>query len=562
MSSVVKTLLFVAVAAGLCLLATFSAPSITPPALYDDTGEAFFPEFTQPEQAVALEVVEYSADTAEIRPFRVERKAGRWTIPSHHGYAADAKEQMAKSAGMLIGLLKDGVRSDRSEDHVAFGVVDPKDPAADLEGRGTLVKFEDDAGNQLASLVIGKEVEGRDGLRYVRVPEKKRTYVAKLPTMPSTKFDDWIETDLLGASSYDMQQIVLDNYSIDEQTYTRIPGDILKLAKKDFDWTLEGIDEATEEVDEERVGEITSELAALKIVGVRQKPAGLTRDLTKAEGIQITAETALSLQGRGFFVTNDGNLYSNEGDLLAMTKKGVVYTLRFGEVLYGSGESVTAGDADEGAAAEGADAAEGLTANRFLMVTAGFDGSLLVKPEGTPLTKEQLDQRAATRTAIESIVAAIDRFRSERDALPESLAALTEGDEPFLPELVKDPWGNDFVLRVNDDAFAVASLGSDGAEGGEGPAHDVVSDAWAHEDELKKVAKAHEDHAKKVDEGKADAKKLMERFAPWYYVISDESFKKLHADRDALVKAKGADDDEESDEDGDGDTGFEFPIGG
>src|SRR5690606_9921043 len=267
-----------------------------------------------------------------------ERKDGRWTIPSHHGYPADAKEQMAKSAGMLIGLSKGGVRSDRTEDHPAFGVVDPKDMAADLEGRGTLVTFEDAAGNQLASLIIGNEVEGHEEMRYVRVPGKKRTYVAKLPTTPSTKFEDWIETDLLAVSSYDVERIVLDNYSIDEQTFSRIPGDLVTLEKKEFDWTLDGLDEATEEVDDARVGEITSELADLKIVGVRSKPDGLTRDLTRAEGIQLNAETVLSLQGRGFFVTNDGQLFSNEGDLIASTKKGVTYTLRFGEVLYGTGE--------------------------------------------------------------------------------------------------------------------------------------------------------------------------------------------------------------------------------
>ncbi|MFG0316500.1 MAG: hypothetical protein ACF8XB_04445, partial [Planctomycetota bacterium JB042] len=88
-----KTVLFVLVAGGLVLLARFSAPSIDAPALYDDTGEPFFPDFSDPQQAVALEVVEFSADTAEIRPFRVERKSGRWTIPSHHDYPADAKDQ-------------------------------------------------------------------------------------------------------------------------------------------------------------------------------------------------------------------------------------------------------------------------------------------------------------------------------------------------------------------------------------------------------------------------------------------------------------------------------------
>ena len=539
MNALMKTILFVGIAAALCGLAMISAPSIESPELYDDTGEAFFPSFTDPDQAVALEVVEFSADTAEMRPFRVEKQDGRWTIPSHHGYAADAKDQMAKSAGMLIGLLKDGVRSDRTEDHGAFGVLDPKDLAGDLEGRGTLVKFEDDAGNELASIIIGKEVEDREGLRYVRVPEKKRTYVAKLPTTPTTKFEEWIETDLLGVTAYDIDQVVIDRYSIDEQTFSRMPGEITTLAKKDFDWTLAGLNEETEELNEDAIGDVTSELAALKIVGVRQKPAGLTRDLQRAEGIQLNAQTVLSLQGRGFFITNDGHLFANEGDVVAKTKKGVAYTLRFGEVLYGSGEALTSGSDEEGGAGEG-EPAEGMEANRFLMVTAAFDESLLEKPEGTPLAKEQLDRRQATKTTIEGIVGAIDRFKEANGALPESLAALTEGESPMLPTLAKDPWDRDFVLRVTEDSFAVASLGEDGAEGGDGLARDISSDDWAHEDALKKTFDDHQAYADKVTEGKDEAKKLMDRFAPWYYVISDESFKKLRPERDALVKAKEA----------------------
>src|SRR5690606_19197874 len=174
----------------------------------------------------------------------------------------------------------------------------------------------------------------------------------------------------------------------------------------------------------------------------------------------------------------------------------------------------------------------------------------------------------AARTAIEAIVGAVDRYKEAHDALPESLTTLTEGDEPLLRELKPDPWGNPFALEVSDDAFTVVSHAADGAEGGEGPAHDVRSDGWKHEDAVKKVAKAHEDHAKKVEEGKAEAKRLTERFAPWYYVIPDESFKTLRPPRAELVKAKSATDDEgdESDEEEGEDDGadepFDLPIGG
>ncbi len=563
MNSIVKSGIYAAVTVVLVLAAVFTVPGLNEPEIYSDEGEEFFPEFTEPGAATALEVVAFEEATAELKPFRVEYQENRWTIPSHHGYPADAKERMAESAGMLIGLRKASVRSDDPADHALFGVLDPGESSLEEKGYGTLIKFEDKGGNALAALIVGKEVEGKSNTRYVRVPGKKRTYTAELPIMPSTKFEDWIETELLGLSSYDVEQLKFDNYSIDEVNGVRVPGEVIVASKKDYKWALEDLAE-NEEVNEATFSEVTTTLGGLKIVGVRPKPAGLTRDLTRAEDIELNAQSVLSLRSRGFFVTNDGRLYSNEGDLEACGKDGVRYTLRFGEVLYGAGDEVTAGTAEEeakpeepapaeagqaegaveggeaGAAAGAAeDAGKSLAAHRYLMVTAAFDESLLVKPEGEPLPKDELDKRRQAREAIEKVVAAVTSYREKNEQrLPESLALLTEGEAPLLQTLPQDPWQHDLVLVPKDDGFAVKSLGADGQEGGEGAGHDVSSDDWKFEDDQKKLASDMEQHNKKVEDGQKAAKKLMERFAPWYYVIDDASFKKLHQGRAELVKEK------------------------
>ncbi|MBI4882128.1 MAG: DUF4340 domain-containing protein [Planctomycetes bacterium] len=560
MNSIVKSGVYAAVTIVLVLAAVLTVPGLNEPEFYSDQGEEFFPEFTEPGAATALEVVAFEEATAELKPFRVEFKENRWTIPSHHGYPADAKERMAESAGMLIGLRKASVRSDDSADHALFGVLDPSESGLEEKGYGTLIKFEDKGGNALAALIVGKEVEGKTNTRYVRVPDKKRTYTAELPIMPSTKFEDWIETDLLDVSSYDVERLVFDNYSIDEVNGTRVPGELIVASKKDYKWSVEGLAE-NEEVDETGLSDVTTSLGSLAIVGVRPKPAGLSRDLTRAEGIELTAQSILSLRSRGFFVASDGHLYSNEGDLEVCGKDGVRHTLRFGEILYGAGEEVTAGTAEEeekteepapegagqaeGAAPEGGaeGAAEGdkasLAAHRYLMVTAAFDESLLAKPEGEPLPQEELDKRRQARDAIEKVAAAVTSFREKNEQkLPESLALLTQGETPLLEALPQDPWQHDLVLVPKDDGFAVKSLGADGQEGGEGANHDVSSDDWKHEDDLKKLASDMEQHDKKVEDGQKAAKKLMERFAPWYYVIDDASFKKLHKARAELVKEK------------------------
>jgi hypothetical protein len=88
-----KTLVFVAAA---CLMVgaaylTTADRSIRSEA-FDDQGAEFFPDFKDPNACTTLEVVDYDPATADILPFKVTLKDGKWTIPSHYDYPADAKK--------------------------------------------------------------------------------------------------------------------------------------------------------------------------------------------------------------------------------------------------------------------------------------------------------------------------------------------------------------------------------------------------------------------------------------------------------------------------------------
>ena len=48
----------------------------------------------------------------------------------------------------------------------------------------------------MAYLGAAAKVLGNDSFRYVRVPGQKRTYAAKVNVELSTRFSDWIETNL------------------------------------------------------------------------------------------------------------------------------------------------------------------------------------------------------------------------------------------------------------------------------------------------------------------------------------------------------------------------------
>jgi hypothetical protein len=321
----------------LALLAVATALRVEPesasPSVFDDQGQLFYPEFSDPQACRALEVVDYEESTAAARPFKVEFRNRRWVIPSHHDYPADAESRLAKTAAALMDLKKEAIRSDSVSDHPVLGVIDPLDQAAtSLTGRGKRVTLRDEKGAVLADFVIGKDVEGKPGHRYLRLPGQKRTYAVKTDTDPSAHFEDWIETDLLKLSASEIRKITVNNYSINEELGQLENVERNTLVREKDKWAISGAGRARAST----VDALTAALDELKIVNVQPKPPSLTRDLKTQEGIQMSVESILSLRQKGFFITPMGQLLSNEGELIVETDKGLVYTLRFGEIAPGS----------------------------------------------------------------------------------------------------------------------------------------------------------------------------------------------------------------------------------
>lgn len=545
MNETTKTLTFVGAAAALVALAVLTGPGKVDNALFSDEGELLFPEFVDASAATELLVTAYDDASTEIRNFNVKRdEKGVWTIPSHSGYPADAKTRMAKTATMMLGIKKDRVISDLVDDHARCAVVDPEEQSLETKGRGTKVTFKSSSGQELASLIIGNEVEGAMDVQYVRLPGKKRVYAARFDNQLSTRFSDWIETDLLKAQSWDIQKVTFDNYSVDEVQGQIQKGDTIVATKDDASkWTVAGLQDG-EESNEDKLRDVGTTLGQIKIAGVRKKPAGLDARLQGQPGMQ----DALSLQSKGFFLLRDGSLRSNEGDLLFETKKGVRYTLRFGEIVYGEGDIVSSGQGEgEQKPGQPQEGEQGPTQpvgnNRYLMVSAAFDEGLLQRPAAPRLSDEVLDQRRDARTEIEAIVAAIDAYKAKNDGkLPPDLKALTvkpgEDEPAFLTELKQDPWGQDFVYELAGDGYSLMSKGPDQMPGGEGLGQDLDSKTLVREDDLRRDADQWREYDRKVEEGKAEADKLAARFGPWYYVIDNETFTKLKPQRTDLVKSK------------------------
>ena len=376
MSELKTTLTVSAVAAVLAAVAVVSAPRRAVPDAFFDVGEPFFPMFTDPEMAATLEIVQWDDAAGAALPFQVTNRGGRWTIPSHHDYPADGEERLATAAADVISVVKDDFRSDNVADQEALGVIDPIDEEATaLKGRGTRITFRDGAGDALAELIVGKPIHERPGFRFLRVPGQKRVYAARFGADISTRFEDWIETNLLEVTRDQVNHIVLNEYFLDEQTRRVVRrGEFILDQQGPDEWTANRVPSGMD-VDPVQANLLVGALIDITITGVRPKPPGLAGNLREAfQAGEIDRGDLQTLQRRGFSPMPDGSVLSNEGEVQVRTTEGVRYTLRFGEVVYGQGDTVLLGD--ESSDEEDAGPAE----NRYVFITAEFDEAALPEP--------------------------------------------------------------------------------------------------------------------------------------------------------------------------------------
>lgn len=359
MNELKTTILFGVTAAVLATAAMVIDPGAATPDVFSDQGEAFYPDFTDPQAPKAIEVVDYDEATATARPLKVEFAEGTWRVPSHFNYPADAEDRLANTAAALMELRKDAIVSDRVEEHGDYGVIDPfAEGELSLEGRGQRVTLKNENDATLADFIVGRKVDGKPNRRYMRVPTQKRVYEVETSADVSAKFEDWIETDLLKTSAGDIRKVLVNRYSINERMGRLENQERLVLTKKDDKWTMSGGGAP----DTSKMNDLTGALDSLKIVDVQPKPQNLTEVLKGTAGTAVSRQSQVSLRQKGFFVTRRG-LLANEGEIVVDSKNGLQYTLRFGEIA-SSGPSADSADGSSDEDGEGE--------RRYLFITVDY----------------------------------------------------------------------------------------------------------------------------------------------------------------------------------------------
>ena len=458
-----KTLLFLACAVAVGALVWVARPADPGRGVVDDAGELFFADFTDPLTAASLEIIGFNETLATVHVFKVARHNGVWSIPSHENYPADAENQFGNAAASMIGLVKGAGRSDQRTDHALYKVVDPTEADAGSTGVGTRVTLAGEDGRVITDLIIGTAVKDSNELRYVRVPGVDRVYMCEIDIRKfSTRFEDWIEKDLLQLTPADITGVVVKDYSIDEFSRQVIQGGVVTLTYdgQAFSWGLEGLGE-DESLVQSKLIDLRRGLDELKIIDVHRKPAGLSSELRAEDALQLDTEAVRSLQSRGFFIAG-GRLLSNQGETVVQMSGGVQYVLRFGEIaaVRGGGD-----DDDDSAGVPG----------RYLFVTVEFNAQAIPGPELMELPD-------------------LDSFGLEDES--ESETDDPAATQPSMSEAIEK--AREMITRDNQ--------------------------------------RKQQDYDQKLQDGRARVSELTDRFADWYYVISDSVYNNVRLTRADIVE--------------------------
>ncbi|MEM8677731.1 MAG: DUF4340 domain-containing protein [Planctomycetota bacterium] len=547
-----KTLAFVlaaAVALGAAWMGKPRAIGIDPS---EQVGEVLFPALDDPLKAQQMEIVEVTPD-GDLKEFEVRQKEGLWVLPSHQDYPADAEDNLKEAATALVDLRVVNVASEKKSDHKTYGVIrpNPDEPEANTEGVGKLVTIRDDANKVLAEVIIGQAVQNQESQRYVRAGNLDQVFVVELdPSRMSTNFEDWVERDVLDLNSFDIKDMVVRDYSVTRSlnpqtmrlSVSEEPRFNLEVRDEDAQWQLVSLEEygvdgmqATqllpgEELDQEALNTMKATLDELKIVDVEAKPPGLVAG-SRPDGDEWRNPDGIQrLVQNGFYPTEaeDGTIRirSSDGEIQVKNQDGVVYTLWFGEIA-------------------GIESAGNDSLNRYVMIQASVDDSMFEKPV-LNLTEEELASVSQAANAVEldeddspgGGESGADEATASNDAAPvadgeagesDDTESTGEGDAEAAAE-TETAAAEPETETEGDDEEATAAT----AEPETDPAADEQM-AAERDLKLKEYERALDEYNDKIKLADEKAQTLNYRFADWYYVVSEDEYRKIHLSRSDVI---------------------------
>ena len=539
-----KSIIFIAVAAACVALALSSIPQkIDPASKGNRMGQALFDTF-DPRQATGIEIVEIDEENLEAKSLEVAQTEKGWWIrrPQKADYPANADNQVKDVSTILLDLRILDTASEGAGEHAKYGVLDPSSANPGDRGVGKSIALKNRSGSNLAQLIIGNEVEGLSGTRYVRIPEESTVFTAEMRNANnvSTKFVDWVEKDFLDLDKWNIKRVTLDNYEVN-----LAKGQLNRKDKpyvfdyENSEWKLSGSALAeNEELDKEKLDALKDAFDDLEIIDVESKPEILVSNLKQGNEFfnnlkdKKNQAVVQSLQQKGFYTVAVQNpqgqqvpkIVSNKGEILVGMKDGVEYVLRFGDIYRGPEE-------DENATGD----------SRYIYAFARVNPSLLdplvLDQVPSPLSSSQPSSKNDQNSSVEK-GAKGDKGDKGKESKAPNIAP--PGPPPnFVPSSkppAKTPPPPPAVLK-NKPVIPTKLDQNKTAESDEFTKMKAERDA-----EIARIKASNANKQKEFNDKIAEAQnrvnELNENLAGWYYVISNEVFEKIRLERTDFVKTK------------------------
>jgi hypothetical protein len=541
MNEINKSIAFIAVAAACIALAIFSTPAkIDPTSKGSRMGQSLFETF-DPRDAIGIEIVEIDEENLEAKSIEIAQTDKGWLIrrPQMPDYPANADNQVKDVSTILLDLRILDTAAEGAGEHANFGVLDPSKATPGDLGVGKSIALKNNSGSNLAQLIIGNEVDGLSSTRYVRKPDENTVFIVEIQNVNdvSTKFVDWVEKDFLDLDKWNIKRVTLDNYEVNLAAgQLNRTGNPLVLDYDNSEWKLSGSTlSEQEELDKEKLDALKDAFDDLEIIDVENKPEILVNNLKQGNEFfnnlkdQKNQAVVQSLQQKGFYTVAVKNpqgqqvpkVVSNKGEIIVGMKDGVEYVLRFGDTYRGPED-------DENSTGD----------SRYIYAFARVNQSLLdplmLEPVPTllelPATPKTVDQNSTNDKGAKGD----EGEKGEKTSAP---AIAPPGPPPnFIPS-TPPPSVNPPPPPVQAQ---IASVNADSNKSGESV--EMNQQKAQRDAEIAKVKAANATKQREFNEKVAKAQKrvneLNENLAGWYYVISNDVYKKIRLEREDFVKTK------------------------
>ncbi len=516
-----KTITFLAAAVLAVAIASFTSPTKRDPSAKPNLmGQALFESF-DPRSVTGIEIIEVDEEDIQSKSIEVTQTDKGWFIrrPGKVDYPANADNQLKDVASILFDLRIIDQAGEGAGEHAKFGVLDPSKADATESGIGRLIHLKNNSGSNLASLIIGEEVEGLPSTYFVRKPEQNAVFRVEVRNARdvSSKFVDWVEQDFLDLDKWKIKQITLDNYDVNlAQGQINRANNPFVLNFADSKWSLSGsILKENEELDKEVLDALKDALDDLEIIDVERKPDILVKNLEQGSEFFSNLRDAnnqavvQSLQQKGFYTIaakDDAGqtvpkVVSNKGEVLVGMESGVEYVLRFGEIYRGpEDEENSSGD------------------SRYIYAFARVNEGLLTPPDLDPIPSTDGAKGPEGKEGPIAKPGSPPNFTP-----PTAPPSVTPPPSPADKKVKKTSAGTDKNSSAQQDA-------------------ELANKNAAKDAEIAKIkasnARKQKEYDEKVVKARQRAQELNQNLAGWYYVISNDVYEKIRLDRASFVKNK------------------------